>query len=72
MSNMEKEEGRRGMLVGGLIVFGIGFLFLLSNMGIIPEIGEMWPVFLIIVGIALVAGSFYKEKKPDNPERSSG
>jgi len=46
------------MLTGGLIVLGIGVLFLLRNFGIIPDIGDMWPVILIIIGVALVVGSF--------------
>ena len=65
MSDKKSEDERRGMLIGGLIVLGIGFIFLLSNLGILPDIDEMWPLILIIIGVSLMIGSFYKGKKSD-------
>jgi len=56
-------DERRGMLVGGLIVFGIGVFFLLVQLDIIPDLRRMWPIFPIIVGLALIVGSF-KRKRP--------
>lgn len=50
------EQERRGMLTGGIIVLGIGVVFLLERLHIIPHIGDMWPLFPIIVGIALIVG----------------
>ena len=46
------------MLVGGLIVTGIGVLFLMEKLDLIPGIGDMWPIVPIIVGISLIVGSF--------------
>jgi len=65
MSDKKMEADRRGTLIGGVIVLGIGIIFLLVNMGILPDIGDMWPLFPIVVGIALIIGSFYKGKKSD-------
>ena len=65
MSGKKMEEDRRGMLVGGLITLGIGIIFLMVNLGILPDFGEMWPLIPIIVGISLIIGSFYKGKKSD-------
>jgi hypothetical protein len=65
---MEKEkEDRHGMVIGGIIVLGIGMLFLLSNLDIIPDIGKMWPLILVVVGIALLIGAVIKRepKKKD-------
>jgi len=65
MDEHEKKKEKddvTGMLIGGIIVTGIGLLFLLSNMGILPRFGELWPVIMIIVGIALVIGAFTKKK----------
>jgi hypothetical protein len=70
MSDKKMEEDRRGMLIGGLITLGVGLIFLLSNLDILPEIGEMWPLIPIIVGISLIIGSFYKSKKSDKSEQS--
>lgn len=58
----KEKEDVAGMLIGGIIVTGIGFLFLLSNMGILPDLRESWPVIMIIVGIAIVIGAFTKKK----------
>lgn len=65
MSDKKSEDDRRGMFIGGLIVLGIGLIFLLSNLEILPDIREMWPLILIVVGISLMIGSFYKGKKSD-------
>ncbi len=40
MSDKKMEEERRGMLIGGLITLGVGLFFLLSNLDILPNIGE--------------------------------
>ena len=72
MSNKTREEERRGLLIGGLITLGVGLIFLLSNLEILPDIGEMWPLIPIIVGISLIIGSFYKGKKSDKPGQMSG
>ena len=60
-------DERRGMLVGGLIVLGIGVFFLLDQLDIIPDVGDMWPIFPIIVGLALIIGSFKGRRATGNP-----
>ncbi len=72
MSDKKMESERRGMLIGGLITLGVGLIFLLSNLGIMPGIGQMWPMFPIIVGVALIIGAFYKDKKSDDSEQPPG
>jgi len=47
----------RGRLVGGIIVAGIGLVFLLSNLDVIPRIGKTWPLILVVVGFALLIGA---------------
>ena len=73
MANQEskQKEDRRGMIIGGIIVLGIGVLFLLGNLEIIPYIGETWPAILIIVGVALLIGSLIKEKPKKESQNSS-
>jgi hypothetical protein len=68
MSDRKSDEDRRGMLIGGLITLGVGIFFILYTFGIIPDMGRMWPIFPIIVGISLIFGSFYKSRKSDEPE----
>jgi len=59
MSDQEHgtQKDDRGKLVGGIIVAGIGLIFLLSNLDVIPRIGRTWPLFLIVVGFALLVGA---------------
>ena len=68
MYDKKAEAERRGTLIGGLITLGVGLIFLLINLDILPDIGRMWPLFPIIVGVALIIGSFYKGKKSDKSE----
>ncbi len=59
-TGMTHRGDKRGTLIGGLIVTGIGVFFLLDNFDVIPNMGKMWPIFPIIVGVALIVGSFRK------------
>lgn len=70
MTDVEKKkpDEKSGQLVGGFIVLGIGCLFLLVNMDILPPIRDTWPVILIVVGLALIIGTFFKKKKPSETE----
>ena len=67
MGESKDGDDRRGMLIGGLITLGIGVVFLLVNYGKIPNLGKMWPIFPIIVGIALIVGSFLKKAGGSDP-----
>jgi uncharacterized membrane protein HdeD (DUF308 family) len=67
----EEKEDRHGMVIGGIIVLGIGVLFLLSNLDVIPNIGKMWPLILVVVGLALLIGAVVK-REPKKPDSSSG
>lgn len=48
--------GKRGSLVGGVILMGIGGVFLLSNLSVHLPFGwafrNFWPLILIVVGVA--------------------
>jgi uncharacterized membrane protein HdeD (DUF308 family) len=70
MHKEEKNEDRHGMVIGGIIVLGIGILFLLSNLDVIPHIGKMWPLILVVVGIALLIGAVIK-REPKKSDKSS-
>jgi len=49
---------RSKSLVGALILIGLGVLFLLSNLGMLPHLGPLiarwWPLILIIVGVSML------------------
>lgn len=51
-----------GNLIGGLILITLGVLFLLDRFMPRVDFGDLWPVILIVAGIAVLAGSFSKSK----------
>lgn len=61
----KKRSKGSGSVTAGFIMIGIGLVFLLSNMGVIPDLGETWPLFLIIVGVALLIGAMRDKRTPD-------
>lgn len=65
--NKDKDDSR-GLLIGGVITLGFGIIFLLSNLNILPSLREMWPLILIIVGVALIVAAFKKDKPEDVKE----
>lgn len=68
----KKSSGRHSRLVEGIILIGIGLVFLFSNLGIIPGIGRVWPLFLIVVGFALFAGAFDRRSSTPPSSPSGG
>jgi hypothetical protein len=58
----KKPRGENDRLIGGTIVLGIGLIFLLINLGVLPEFSETWPLILVIIGVALIAGALFKRK----------
>jgi uncharacterized membrane protein YdcZ (DUF606 family) len=69
MSQHNQENDRHWNLTGGIIVLGVGLVFLLSNLEVIPDFGRMWPLVLVVVGIALVVGAVLgRDKRSDQNE----
>lgn len=65
----EKKEKRgrgKGSITAGFILVGMGLLFLLSNLNIIPDLEETWPLILIIVGAALLIGALRDKRTSDS------
>lgn len=57
MAMHRRRRFQDGDFVGGLIMVGIGTYFLLREFGYLWPLHKFWPVILIIIGIALIAGS---------------
>lgn len=58
----KKPSGNADRVMGGSIVLGIGLMFLLVNLRVLPRIQDSWPVMLIIVGAAIIIGSVFKKR----------
>lgn len=54
---MPRQARRQGGLVLGLILLGLGIVFLLREYGFLDPI-EFWPWILIVIGIALIVSHF--------------
>lgn len=68
MADCNKDDGR-GSMIGGIIVLGIGLYFLAWRMDYIPAPGDSWPMFLIIVGIALIVGNLMKRRSGNDRDQ---
>ncbi|HNZ08185.1 MAG TPA: DUF5668 domain-containing protein [Bacillota bacterium] len=54
LRNKEKDP-----LFGAVILFFVGLLFLLTESGyLVGGLGKLWPVFIIILGMAFISNSF--------------
>ena len=69
MHDKNEKNDRHGMVIGGLIVLGLGVVFLLANLEIIPDFGTMWPLVLVVIGIALLIGALVKKEKKEEAEQ---
>jgi protein-S-isoprenylcysteine O-methyltransferase Ste14 len=56
------EKCDTGRAFVGILILGVGVIFLLSNWGIIPSMHRTWPLILIVVGLAFLFGAGRKHK----------
>lgn len=63
------KDSCHGTMIWGIIILGIGVVFLLSNLRVIPDFEETWPLILVIIGIALLISAVVKRNKV---EKKSG
>jgi hypothetical protein len=74
MGQSEKKvyDDNKGRITAGIIVLGIGLVFQLSVLELIPPIEDMWPMFMIIVGAALLFGALRDRGKKKETSQLSG
>ncbi|MCD6472755.1 PspC domain-containing protein [Candidatus Aerophobetes bacterium] len=59
-SNNERKNSR---IIGGLILLAIGCLFLINNFLPWFNFSRLWPLILIIIGLAILASSLRKKSQ---------
>jgi LiaI-LiaF-like transmembrane region len=64
--NGNHKEDRSGLLISGSILTGLGVLFLLITLEVIPGWRHIWPAIIIVIGLSLIIGAFSKRKKEGN------
>ena len=57
------EDKRHSRWIGGLILICLGLLFLARNFFHWFDLGKLWPLILVIIGLAVIAGSFGGKKE---------
>ncbi len=64
----EKEKSNNGKIIGGSILILIGLFFLLDNLWPWLDFRDLWPVALVIAGLAIVKMNYpgNKDKKEDS------
>ena len=67
---MSSDSKKIGSLFWGVLMIGIGVLFLLDNLGIVyfdEIISDYWPLILIAIGLKIIL-SATKEKSKEEPK----
>jgi hypothetical protein len=63
MSDTKKKVRKeKRPIVSGIIFLGIGLFLLSQTTNLLPSIEHSWPIFIIIVGLALILGSLFRRK----------
>jgi hypothetical protein len=70
MSESSSEKSSTGQIVAGSIVLGVGILFLMVNLDLIPSLEDTWPIFVIIAGLAFIIGGLVQKKKPEEIDKN--
>lgn len=66
---VEKVKSKNGSLIGGAILILIGLFFLLDNFLPWLDFADLWPIALVIAGLAIVKMNYSGNKnKKDNDE----
>ncbi len=63
MAHTAKNSSREGSITGGIILLGLGLFFLALQMDWIPYLGRSWPIVLIVLGVAILAGSLRSRRR---------
>ncbi len=62
------EDKNNGNLFLGILLIGLGLLFLLHNYVLWFDWDKLWPVLLIVLGLGILLSGKSKEKDTDEPE----
>jgi hypothetical protein len=66
MTRKTKCEKRRP-IISGVIWLGLGLFLLARQAELVPSISQSWPVILVIIGIAIICGAFFRRPQPTDP-----
>ncbi|MDD5427309.1 MAG: DUF5668 domain-containing protein [candidate division Zixibacteria bacterium] len=64
MKEDKKNISRRRPVISGFILLALGIYLQLWSMDLIPDFDKTWPLFIIIIGLALIFGAFTRKREP--------
>lgn len=69
--NNYNHDKNKGSLIAGLILISVGVIFLIDRF--IPRIdfGDLWPLVLVIAGVALLRSSYVKKIEEKEKEKNN-
>jgi uncharacterized membrane protein HdeD (DUF308 family) len=59
----ETESNSNGGLIAGVILILLGVIFLGQRIFPIYNIGDLWPLILVVVGVILIKPDIFKSNK---------
>jgi len=62
MSEESKKQERRPV-ISGFVWLGIGLYLQLMVLDFLPPPDQSWPVIIIIIGVAMIVGAFFRKPK---------
>lgn len=67
---LEEESAINASLWAGVLMFGLGILFFLNNLGVnaFAFLGKLWPLAFVALGIYLILDYFRKSREPSTVE----
>lgn len=63
---VERRQGRIGTSITGIVLIGLGVLFLLQNMGNLALMHNWWALFILIPAIGAFAKAWDEYRKADS------
>ena len=64
----QRVRKKKRPIVSGIILLGIGLFLLSQTTNLLPPLEHSWPIFIIIVGLALILGSLFRSKDSSNSQ----
>ena len=61
-----QESKFKGNLIGGLVLITLGAIFLVDQFVPRIDFGDLWPIILIVIGVALLVNAYGKQKKKND------
>ncbi len=58
-----QESKQKGSLIGGLVLITLGAIFLVDQFIPRVDFGDLWPVILIVIGVALLFNAYGRPSK---------